>query len=239
MFFSQFSISSIYPLLPFRLPHQSKNLLNFSDSPLVWIHCNGPRLTQVSGNQHFPLSAISRGNGDAFVARVGPVNVFMNPVDSQALGGMKGVDERHLLRWVAGLVNVSAVGKYRSVSLRILAIMTFNYDKQTIKCVYSGFIFLHDSGTEPYSALNKVMSHAPKPTLQLSNKQHLHEWRRSFSIFISSLQTTLPVPFHSFISPFLFIPLFLPFTYSNIGLQQHCKKFEHHSAPISTIFSIS
>lgn len=71
---------------------------NISHSPLVWIHCDGPWLTQVGAYEHFPLSAVSCGDGDAFVARVRPVDVLMDPVDSQALRGVKRVDERHLLR---------------------------------------------------------------------------------------------------------------------------------------------
>lgn len=82
-------------------------------SPLVWIHCDGPRLTQLRGDQNFPLPAISRGNGDALVARVSPVDVLVDPVDSQSFGGVQRVDERHLLWRIAGLVDVSAGWKRR------------------------------------------------------------------------------------------------------------------------------
>lgn len=82
-------------------------------SPLVWIHCDGPRLTQLSGDQNFPLPAISRGNRDALVARVSPVDVLVDPVDSQSFRGVQRVNERHLLRRIAGLVDVSAGGKRR------------------------------------------------------------------------------------------------------------------------------
>lgn len=98
---------------------------NLSHSPLVWIHCDGPWLAQVSAYEHFPLSAVSCGDGDAFVARVRPVDVLMDPVDSQALRGVKWVDERHLLRWVTGLIDVSTVGWCRSVSVSILEAMKF------------------------------------------------------------------------------------------------------------------
>lgn len=91
------SSSTIY-----RLRHHS--------SPLMWIHRDGPRLTQLSGDQNFPLPAISRGNRDALVARVSPVDVLVDPVNSQAFGGVQRVDERHLLRRIAGLVDVSASG---------------------------------------------------------------------------------------------------------------------------------
>lgn len=78
------SSSTIY-----RLRHRS--------SPLVWIHGDGPRLTQLTGDQNFPLPAVSRGNRDALVARVSPVDVLVDPVNSQAFGGVQRVDERHLL----------------------------------------------------------------------------------------------------------------------------------------------
>ena len=63
----------------------------------MWIHCDGPRLAQLGGYQHLSLPAVSRGNGDALVARVGPVDVLVDPVDGQALGGVERVDESNLL----------------------------------------------------------------------------------------------------------------------------------------------
>lgn len=92
-----------------------ENLLlpNFPHSPLVRIHCDGSRLTQLSGYQHSPLASISRGHRDALVARVGPVDVLMDPVHCQALGRVERVDERHLLGCVAGFVDVSAGGQQR------------------------------------------------------------------------------------------------------------------------------
>lgn len=75
----------------------------------MWIDCDGPRLAQLSGYQHFSLPAVSRGDGDALVARVGPVDVLVDPVDGQALGGVERVDESQLLRRVTGLVDVSTV----------------------------------------------------------------------------------------------------------------------------------
>lgn len=45
------------------------------------IHRDGPRLTQLGGDQNFPLSAVSRGYRDALVARVRPVDVLVDPVD--------------------------------------------------------------------------------------------------------------------------------------------------------------
>lgn len=76
----------------------------------MWIHCDGPRLAQLRGYQHFPLPAVARGHGDALVARVGPVDVLVDPVDGQALGRVERVDESHLLRRVAGFVDVGAGG---------------------------------------------------------------------------------------------------------------------------------
>lgn len=74
------------------------------------IHRDGPWLAQLGGDQHLPLPAVARGDRDALVARVGPVDVLVNPVDSQTLGGLEGVDESHLLRRVARLVDVGAGG---------------------------------------------------------------------------------------------------------------------------------
>lgn len=75
------------------------------------VHGDGSRLAQLSGDQHFPLPAVSAGDGDALVARVGPVNVLVDPVDGQALGGVERVNQRYLLRRVAGLVDVRAKGE--------------------------------------------------------------------------------------------------------------------------------
>lgn len=80
-------------------------------SPVVRVHGDGSRLAQLSGDQHFPLPAVSAGDGDALVARVGPVNVLVDPVDGQALGGVERVNKRYLLRRVAGLVDVRAKGE--------------------------------------------------------------------------------------------------------------------------------
>lgn len=80
------------------------------------IHRDGPRLTQLGGDQNFPLPAVSRGYRDALVARVRPVDVLVDPVDSQAFGGVQRVDESHLLRRIAGLVDVSAGGKRRKAA---------------------------------------------------------------------------------------------------------------------------
>lgn len=77
-------------------------------SPVVRVHGDGSRLAQLRGDQHFPLPAVPAGDGDALVARVGPVNVLVDPVDGQALGGVERVNKRYLLRRVAGLVDVRA-----------------------------------------------------------------------------------------------------------------------------------
>lgn len=82
-------------------------------SPVVRVHGDGPRLAQLAGDQHFPLPAVTTGHGDALVARVGPVNVLVDPVDGQALGGVERVNQRYLLRRVAGLVDVRAKGRKR------------------------------------------------------------------------------------------------------------------------------
>lgn len=58
---------------------------------------DGPWLTQLCDDEHFSLAAIPRGHRDALVARVGPVDVLMNPVNSQALGRMERLEERELL----------------------------------------------------------------------------------------------------------------------------------------------
>lgn len=91
--------------------------VNFYHSPLVWINCNGPRLAQLTGYQHFFLSAISCGNGDALISRVGPVDVLVDPVDSQALRGVKRVNKSYLLRRVTGLVDVCTDGRERRALL--------------------------------------------------------------------------------------------------------------------------
>lgn len=77
---------------------------------MVRVHGDGPRLAQLGRDQHLPLLAVSAGYGDALVARVGPVNVLVDPVDGQALGGLERVNKRYLLRRVAGLVDVRAEG---------------------------------------------------------------------------------------------------------------------------------
>lgn len=75
------------------------------------VHGDGSRLAQLRGDQHFPLPAVTAGDGDALVAGVGPVNVLVDPVDGQALGGVERVNKRYLLRRVAGLVDVRAKGR--------------------------------------------------------------------------------------------------------------------------------
>lgn len=112
---------------------------NLSDSPLVRIHRDGPWLAQLGGYQHFPLPAVTRGDGDALVARVGPVDVLVDPVDSQALGGVERVDERHLFRRVTGLVDVRAGGWSRQERQRTNPSARFGAD--TFVSVYSGFLF--------------------------------------------------------------------------------------------------
>lgn len=82
-------------------------------SPVVRVHDDGSRLAQLSRYQHFPLPAVSAGDGDALVARVGPVNVLVDPVDGQALRGVERVNKRYLLCRVAGLVDVRAKERKR------------------------------------------------------------------------------------------------------------------------------
>ena len=107
---------TLVPLASYRSASSSSLIPPPSDcphSPLVRIHRYGPRLAQLGGYQHFPLPAVSRGNRDALVARVRPVDVLVDPVDREALGGVERVDERHLLRRVTGLVDVSTGGRER------------------------------------------------------------------------------------------------------------------------------
>lgn len=112
------SHSPISFYLPPRPPHtpalayfQLFPALNIS--PVVRVHGDGSRLAQLSCYQHFPLPAVSAGNGDALVARVGPVNVLVDPVDGQALRGVERVNKRYLLCRVAGLVDVRAKERKR------------------------------------------------------------------------------------------------------------------------------
>lgn len=110
-------IQSMFGSHPCYSPNLSTLNSIFSHLPMVRIHSDGPRLAQLSGYQHFPLLAVSRGDRDALVARVSPVDVLVNPVDGQALRGMERVDERHLLRRVTRLVDVSTGGLKRCQSV--------------------------------------------------------------------------------------------------------------------------
>jgi len=66
----------------------------------------GPGFTQVSVDEDASLGGVHWGHGDGFVSGVGPVQVVLEPVQSQTHGGLqKRIQQRHLLGGVTGLMD--------------------------------------------------------------------------------------------------------------------------------------
>lgn len=81
-------------------------------SPLLRSHGDGPRLTQVSVDQDTPPAAVRRSHRDGAVTRVGPVEVVLDPVESQTLWGEQlRVDQSHVMCQVTRLVDVGTEDK--------------------------------------------------------------------------------------------------------------------------------
>jgi len=70
---------------------------------------NGPGFAEVTAEESTSAFAVNCGHGDGLVARVGPVDVLVDPVHRQALGRVQLlVNEDILLHGVAGFVHVGA-----------------------------------------------------------------------------------------------------------------------------------
>ena len=76
---------------------------------MFWVHGDGPWFAQVAVNQNRALPSVCCCHRDGSVAGVGPVEVVLHPVQSQALWRVQGrVDQGQLPGGVAGFVDVSA-----------------------------------------------------------------------------------------------------------------------------------
>lgn len=79
---------------------------------MVGVQCYGPGLTEVGVDEDTPLGAVHRGHGDGFISRVGPVEVVLQPVQSQSHRGLqRRIHQRHLLGGVTGLVDEGTAGE--------------------------------------------------------------------------------------------------------------------------------
>lgn len=85
-------------------------------SPVVWIQRYSSRFTEVGVDQDAPLGAVHWSHRDGFVSRICPVEVVLEPVQSQAHGGLqRWIHQRHLLGGVAGVVDESTAGKNEDI----------------------------------------------------------------------------------------------------------------------------
>lgn len=90
-------------------------------SPSLWIHSDGPWFAQIGVDQHASPAAIRWSHRDGSVARVGPVEVVLNPVLCQPFGGMQiRVDQSNVSRRVARLVDVSTAETCRQLEVLLL-----------------------------------------------------------------------------------------------------------------------
>lgn len=89
-----------------------KNTLISSSLPVVRIQRYGPGFTQVGVDEDTSLSGVDWGHRDWFVSGVGPVQVVLEPVQSQTHGGLQErVQQRYLLGGVTGLVDEGTAGE--------------------------------------------------------------------------------------------------------------------------------
>lgn len=89
----------------------AKGRLWCSHPPLCGIHSDGSGLTEVTVEKCPPPSPICSGHWDGLVSRVCPVDVLVDPVNGQSLGGVElAVDQDLLLGRVTRFVNVGAAG---------------------------------------------------------------------------------------------------------------------------------
>lgn len=81
---------------------------------MVRIQCDTPRFAQIGADEDASLGGVHRGHRDGFVSGVGPVQVVLEPVQSQTY---RGVQERihqwHLLGGVTGLMDEGTGGGRR------------------------------------------------------------------------------------------------------------------------------
>lgn len=85
-----------------------------SHLPVVGVQRYAPGLAQVGADEDPPLGGVHRGHRDGLVPGVGPVQVVLQPVQSQAHGGVEPrIHQRHLLGGVAGLVDEGTAGGRR------------------------------------------------------------------------------------------------------------------------------
>lgn len=87
-------------------------------SPVVGVQRYGSGLAELGADEDASLGAVHRGHRDGLVARVGPVQVVLQPIQSQTHRRLKRrVHQGHLLGRVAGLVDEGTAGK--GVGLRV------------------------------------------------------------------------------------------------------------------------
>ncbi len=74
--------------------------------PVVGIQRYGSGFTEVGVDEDAPLGGVHRGHRDGFVSGVGPVQVVLEPVQSQTHRRLQGwVHQRHLHGGVTGLMD--------------------------------------------------------------------------------------------------------------------------------------
>lgn len=82
-----------------------------SSLPMVGIQRYGSGFTQVGVDEDSSLGGVYRGHRDGFVSGVSPVQVVLEPVQSQTHGGLQEwIHQRHLLWGITGLVDEGAAG---------------------------------------------------------------------------------------------------------------------------------
>lgn len=89
----------------------AKGCLGCAHLPLCGVHSNGSGLAEVTVEKCPSPASICSGHWDGLVSRVCPVDVLMDPVNGQSLGGVElAVNEDHLLGRVTRFVDVGAAG---------------------------------------------------------------------------------------------------------------------------------
>lgn len=77
---------------------------------MVGIQCYSSGFTKVSIDEDTSLGAVHWGHSDRFVTRVSPVQVVLEPVQSQAHRGLQGwIHQWHLLGGVIGFMDEGTV----------------------------------------------------------------------------------------------------------------------------------
>lgn len=79
---------------------------------IEWVDCDGSRLPEVLCDERPPLTAICGRHGDGFQNAVSPIDVAVDPIHCDTVGGLNpAADHNVVTRDVVGHVYAGAVGK--------------------------------------------------------------------------------------------------------------------------------